>query len=277
MKFYADLHLHTDCSDGVLTPEELVERASMIKGVSAISITDHDTFDGIDRAISFPRRSVEIVPGIELSTDVDGKELHILGFYVDYKTSPLVAKISEFKNARIERAKKIVSNLNGMNVNINYEDVLKIAGYGAIGRPHIARAIVNAGVVENSWEAFDRYLGDDSPAYEPKLKISPVEAVRLIKSSGGIAIWAHPKTLSVTDLINELVNAGLDGLESYHPKHTEEDSSFLLNVVKQYGLISTGGSDFHDDERGKDIGDCGISCELFQEFKKRANKLDVRI
>jgi len=265
MTIVADLHLHTSCSDGVLSPKEVVDIA-IKKKLKAISITDHDAFDGIEVATEYADGALEIIPGVELSTEYDGGELHILGYFMNVNDKTLLSEMDRFKHAREERARKIVQKLAAVGVNVDFDDISRIAGDAAIGRPHVARALVEAGHADNTWDVFDRYLGDNGVAYVPKFKISPEKGIELIRAAGGIAVWAHPKVSICETIIDQLVVAGLDGVEAFHPKHSNEDTCYLLEVAKRHSLIVTGGSDFHDHESGRDIGDFGISESHYKTF-----------
>ena len=268
MNIVADLHLHTLYSDGVYNPEDIVQMA-IDNGLKTISITDHDTFKAIDIAKEFAAGRLEIIPGVELSTEVGDKELHILGYFIDQKNGPLVKATDDFCHARENRGRLIVEKLNRLGINISFDDVLKEAKSAAIGRPHIARAIVVAGLAENTWDVFDRYLGDSSPAFVPKYKISPEEAIALIRDAGGIPVWAHPRTSAVEDYIGPLVEAGLIGLEVIHPSNAEEHILYLNSMAIKYDLVVTGGSDFHDKDSGKRVGDFGIDQEALNILKSR--------
>jgi len=245
MEEYVDLHVHTTASDGTKTPREIVEMAAEV-GLKAVAITDHDAVDGIDQAIhTGAELGCEIIPGVELSATVDGVDMHLLGFYVDWTHRSLLEQLRYFRKVREERAAKIVQKLNQLGLHIRLEKVKEVAGDGAVGRPHIAEVMVQEHVVGSFNEAFSRYLGNKSPAYVPKFKISPKAGIEMIRSSGGIAVFAHPGTVRRDELIPSFIADGLQGLEVIHPDHSGATTQHYLELAKKYGLVTTGGSDFH--------------------------------
>ena len=246
-----ELHSHTTCSDGTLTPSELVQ-AAVRAGVRALAITDHDTLSGWDEAISEAQRfasastkpyNLEIVPGVELSTVHCDRSLHILGFYPD--AEKLRAPLSERLEGRKRRADQMVANLAALGYPVSLPEL----GEGiAPSRPHLARALVAAGHVKSSEEAFNRLLGDDQPAYVHYDKFSIAEGVGLLRNCGAVPVWAHPYLFrggEIEDVVKELVDAGLMGIEVYHPCHTSKERKHLEALCVQYGLLMTGGSDYH--------------------------------
>ncbi|MGE5655558.1 MAG: PHP domain-containing protein [Actinomycetota bacterium] len=272
-----ELHCHTTYSDGTLTPAELVAAAAKA-GVKALAITDHDTVAGIDEAVAAAVSSaVEIVPGLELSTVHNNRSLHILGFYPDVEklSGPLRARTE----GRFRRAQRMVENL----ARLGYPIELAVLGEGkAPGRPHIAAALLKAGYVQSSQEAFERWLGEDKPAYVHYEKFSIVEGVELLRSSGAVPVWAHPYLFrggTVEEVLKELVNAGLMGVEVYHPSHSPSQVFKLKNLCREYGLLITGGSDYHGpqaDFKGTDISQLNmlhLPGELLAPLKKTAQTL----
>lgn len=242
---YIDLHVHTTASDGLFTPEEVV-RWAYKKKLSAIAITDHDSVDGIQAAVDEGMKySVRIIPGIEINTDYKGLEVHILGYYIDYKATWLNNLLKEIRSARFDRAKKMIEKLNGLGIFISLDEVLEIAGPASIGRPHIARVLEKNNYVQSSKEAFERYIGINQPAYVERYKITPFEAIKVILRSKGVPVLAHPGLIKYYDIIKELVESGLQGIEVFHIKHDEEVVQLLTKIAKQYNLIITGGSDCH--------------------------------
>lgn len=238
-----ELHCHTTYSDGTLTPTQLVE-AAVRAGVKALAITDHDTVSGWDEATAAARPyDLEIIPGIELSTVHRGKSLHILGFYPD--AASLIPPLRERVAGRQRRAEKIVAKL----ADLGYPITLPNLGKGvAPGRPHIAKALVDAGHFPSVREAFDRVLGDSQPAYVQYEKFSIVEGIALLRDCGAIPVWAHPYLFrggAVEDVLEELVTAGLMGIEVYHPSQSSYQRKTLATLCQQYGLLMTGGSDYH--------------------------------
>lgn len=243
-----DLHLHTTCSDGHDTPEELVE-AAVCAGYKTISITDHDTVEGVIKGLEAAKgKPIELIPGIELSS-LEGKDdIHILGYYVDYEDPVFLKQIEFFKEKRKERAEEIVRYLNRLGLDIQIETIFRIAHGAPIGRPHIAEALLSEELIDSYGEAF-RYIGTDGPAYVPKYKVKPAEAIELIINSGGIPVLAHPGVTDRDELILELKECGLMGIEAIHPFHTPEKQWFYERLAEKYDLLITGGSDWHGQGR----------------------------
>lgn len=245
----ADLHIHSNKSDGLLSVDDIISWG-VRKGLRALSITDHDTVDGIDSAISCARDSgIEVVPGIELSTEYNDVEVHILGYFFDYHSPEILSFLRNLTDSRVERIKKIVGKLNRMGVNISFEDVRSIAGYASsMGRPHVARAIIKSGYCNSIEEAFERYLSYGKPGYVERYKISPFQAVELISKCHGVSSIAHPGLIINIDkpsLIKKLKEWGLSGIEVFHTKHTQEDCRYFLSMAKSLDLVPTGGTDCH--------------------------------
>jgi len=245
MGAYVDLHTHTTYSDGILSPAQLLEKAR-VAGLSAISITDHDSVDGCIEAHSIAAAySVEVIDGCEFSCYEDGKEYHILGYFFDLDNKDIKFALTEFTEARLRRAEKIVKKLQRLNVNININQVLEKAGKAPIARPHIASVLMDLGATNTIKAGFWSYLADGKPAYEPKKAFTIQQSVKLINHAGGVAILAHPgKYLSHDDLY-EIIRLGIDGIEVIHPAHDETTQKFYKEIASQYWLLETGGSDFH--------------------------------
>lgn len=238
-----ELHTHTTYSDGILTPQQLVDRAA-IAGVQALAITDHDTLHGWDEAIAAAKQyKMEIVPGVELSTVHNGRSLHILGYYP--QRASLEAPLQERLAGRKRRARQMVENLSQMGYPLELD---QLDGNLALGRPHIANAMIRAGYVSSSQEAFERFLGEDQPAYVHYEKFSIQEGISLIRDCGGIPVWAHPYLFrggKVEDVLPELLAAGLMGLEVYHPHHGNNKVNRLKQLCQEHNLLMTGGTDYH--------------------------------
>lgn len=242
---YVDLHVHTLASDGTFTPAQLVKEALKRK-LSAIAIVDHDTLDGVDEAISAAKDTdLEIIPGIELTAQHEGLEIHILGYFLDYRNVALLEQLKLLQANRIERVHKIVKNLKELGINLNADAVFKISGKSTVGRMHIARALVGEGKVSSIPEAFRKYIGDKSPAYVLGFYLTVQDAIRIIKDAGGVAVLAHPYLLRNDELIAEFSGYGLDGIEIYYPEHSQSMVNFYLGLAKKLNLLVTGGSDFH--------------------------------
>lgn len=238
-----DLHLHSTASDGAYSPSQLVKMA-LAKGLGAISLTDHDSTEGIDLALQAARGTpLEVIPGVEISAEAGSQEAHILGYYIDHHHKPLLERLRAIRDFRRHRAWKMIERLKDLGMPLSRERVAEIAGEGSIGRPHIARAMMEKGYVSSTSEAFVNYIGRNGPAYVPRYKITPREATQMILESGGLPVLAHP--LEVLGLLPELVAAGLVGLEAYYGQYSPEQGQDLAHWAKEYGLIATGGSDFH--------------------------------
>ncbi len=264
-----DLHIHTTASDGIFTPSQVVEMAKEV-GLTAIGITDHDTMGGVEEALKRGSElGLEIVPGIELNTDYKDREIHVLGYYLDYRDSALQIMLRDLQDTRINRAKKMVDKLNQLGVNISYERVLEIAGEGSVGRPHLAQAIVEQGFAVNWEEVFARYIGKDCPAYVPRTRLTPFSAVELILEMRGIPVLAHPGLNDIDEIIPELIQVGLRGIEVFHYEHTLEDQERYLKIAQTNGLLITGGSDFHGPARSPlELGDLKLSTEYLIKLKE---------
>lgn len=265
---YADLHLHTVFSDGTYTPEELIS-ASAKRKLSAIAVVDHDTVTGIEpvtQAASL--NNIEVISGIELSSEYEGLEIHILGYLIDYKNTKLTERLNILKQNRIERVYKIVEKLNDMGVALDPVKIFNLSGQGTVGRLHIARALVLEGKVSSVFEAFKKYIGDKCPAYVLGFKFSPSEAIKLIKDAGGISVLAHPYTIHNDELIIKFIGEGLMGLEVYYPEHSQSMVNFYKNLALQHNLLITGGSDCHGSAKGDvRIGSMKVSYELVEKMK----------
>lgn len=250
-KDYVDLHLHTNASDGLLSPTQVVEHATRI-GLAAIAITDHDTVDGFKVASKIADSDVlEVIPGVELSCYYKGFDVHILGYLIDYENPEFVKKIESFRRERYERGEAMVAKLNELGINLSMETVKSIAGNSAVGRPHVADALVREEFVQTYDEAFARYLGYHAPAYIPKPVLTPEHGMDLIHLVRGLAVVAHPGTLKHDEFIPELVNFGLDGIEAYHSLHDRGAVLRYKTMAKKYGMVFTGGSDCHGPRKGK--------------------------
>jgi len=243
---FIDMHTHSTASDGIYSPRKLVDYA-IEKGLAGIAITDHDTIDGIEEAIQQARhyKNFIIIPGVELSTEYNNEEVHVLGYMINYKNRYLLKLLNNLQTERNNRALKIIDKLTNLGFEINYEDIERIAGPGTIGRPHIARALIHKGYVKNNEEAFKKYLSKGCPAYVPRQKLTPRDAIDIIRESGGVSVAAHPGLLECMITLDYLVEIGIDGIEVYHPDHTIDKSLKYLELAKKHNLIVTAGSDFH--------------------------------
>lgn len=269
----ADLHIHTTASDGTWTPSYAVEAAASI-GLAAIGITDHDTVAGVEEALDAgARHGVEIVPGIEISaTHDDGTEVHILGYYIDHTNAELAGFQSMLASARQDRARKMVELLNSAGVAVKWERVAELARGGAIGRPHVAKAICEVGAASSMDAAFGMYIKDDGPFCVPRLVISLEEAIGIIHGASGLACCAHVAKLKRDDLVIRLIDAGISAIEVWHPDHTKTGSQFYEKFACDRGLVATGGSDAHgfDTSRTGTIGEVTVPYDVVEQLKALA-------
>jgi predicted metal-dependent phosphoesterase TrpH len=264
-----DLHTHTIFSDGVLTPEALVARARD-RRLAAIAVTDHDSVEGLPRALAAAGPAIEVIPGIELSSAVDGLDLHILGFFVSPDDDRLRARLERFRLDRRERALVIMRRLAEQGAPLDTDLVLQRAAPGVIGRPHVAGALVEAGYAESIDAAFRRYLGARGSAYVPRPAFSPAEAIELIHAADGISVLAHPGPALGDDVIERLAAMGLRGIEVWHPAHAAPTVRRYRALAERLRLVETGGSDFHMEGRGADIGGLGVPAGILGPLKAAA-------
>ncbi len=264
----ADLHIHSNFSDGTDSPEQLVEQAAAA-GLNTIALTDHDTVAGLDRAIAAGERAgIEIIPGIEFTTENPRAEVHILGYFLDRFNDELLSALSKIQQGRTDRIYQIVKKLKELGVAIEADDVFAIAGTGSPGRPHVARALIRKGIVQNFREAFQKYLDFRAPAYVPHYRLSPAEAVKLVKLAGGLPVFAHPVVSNCDEIIPELVAAGLRGLEIYYPGYYADQIDHYLALASKYNLLATGGSDYHgSDAKEMKLGDHLVPDELVDRMR----------
>lgn len=271
-----DLHVHTTASDGKLSPEEVVRQSVKIN-LCGLAITDHDTVDGIAPAVQFISQEgldMELIPGIEFNTEVESAEVHILGYYLDYAQPSLLLKLQELNKSREERAFKMVERLKRLGLPIEFDRVKELAGGKVLGRPHVADAMIEKGYVFTIGEAFSRYLGYNQPAYVPRYKFLPKEAIDLIKNCGGLSVLAHPGLIKDQGLVSKFIAMGINGLEVYYPEHSEQQTSYYEAIADKNGLLVAGGSDFHGGpgDRGK-LGSVRVKRELVQAMRNRLEGL----
>ena len=273
MARYIDLHMHTNLSDGVLSPEELLELVRD-KNLKAFSVTDHDNLEGFLAVKKLLKKDdPELIPGVELSVSDKGGDLHILAYCFNPDDVFFNRTINDFKTNRNQRGRLIVQKLNELGINVTYEDVSKCAGDAAVGRPHVAMAMLERGYVNSYEEAFARYIGNNKPAYVPKMNMTPVDAINLIHKAGGIAVLAHPMIDNAFRYIETLVGQGLDGIEIYHPSNNQGDSDRLKQAAERFRLVVTGGSDYHGQEnRFGMIGSQKVPAELLVKFKEKCQQ-----
>jgi predicted metal-dependent phosphoesterase TrpH len=273
-----DLHLHTTYSDGSLTPSEVLALAQKAH-VSSLAITDHDTVDGIPDALNAGAQyGIEVIPGIEISSRYGEGELHVLGYFLDWKDEGLRAELDRLKETRHVRNPRIIQKLNELGLDITYDEVRNLAGNASVGRPHIARVLMNKGYVTSAKEAFNRYLADGAAAHVPRDLPDPVRAIAMIRAAKGVAVLAHPVWADrgptrIYALCEQLKEGGLQGIEVHYSTHKPEQTQEYLNTARQLGLLVTGGSDFHgltkpDIEVGSGRGTLNVSPALLEPLRK---------
>lgn len=245
-----DLHMHSTASDGSLAPSAVVQ-AAKAAGLAAIALTDHDTLGGLQEAeLAAAPLGIRVVPGVELSAHDGPREVHLLALHVS-KRDLLESQLSVFRDAREVRAQNIVERLRRLGINVDLETVMEEAAGGAVGRPHVARALIRGGHVRDSREAFDRFLGAGRPGFIPKARLEVSEAIALTHAAGAISIWAHPGPDGRREKIEALAKHGLDGVEVRHPGHLAEDVKRLAALCDFFGLVPSGGSDWHGSMEGQ--------------------------
>jgi len=270
----ADLHTHTRCSDGALTTEELISRAQQA-GISILSVTDHDSVDGVARAIAEAKPcGITVLPGIEMSAKFNDREIHILGYCFDYEHQELRKCVDLFRDQRVRRMERMVKKLNSMNIPLKVEDVMKQAGNAVVCRPHIALAMVEQKLAGSYYEVFQKFINDIGPAYEQKPDFPLEKALKLIADAGGLSFLAHPKNSYTSKELVSIIKLGIDGIETVHPCHTEAMQQFYRGITNEYYLLECGGSDFHGGLRGDDrnFGQFGISLEGVDRMQQRIRK-----
>lgn len=277
-----DLHTHSDRSDGSLSPEELIKLAAK-KGLTAIALTDHDTVDGLDRAIECGNSlGIEVIPGVELSCDNNGKDVHIVGLYIDYKRPSFNKFLKEFVDSRDNRNKKMCHLLTEAGMPVDYEEMTQYFGDCVLTRAHYARYLLMKGYTKSLKEAFERYIGDNCPYYVPREKVTPAQGVDLILKAGGIPILAHPLLYkmgkdSLEMLVDKLIASGLMGIETNYCTYTQSDQRDMIKLAEKKGLLKSGGSDFHGEakpglELGTGYGSLYVPDEYLNLIKERIQK-----
>ena len=264
-----DLHAHTIFSDGLLAPAALVRRA-IDRQLATLAITDHDSIDGLADAFAAAGSALELVPGIEVSTSHDGLDLHLLGYFIDPEHAPLRQRLAGFRDERVARARRIVTRLKELGMELDGDAILAQAGPGVVGRPHVAAALLRDGHVESLDDAFRRFLGVRGEAYVPRPAFHPAEAIALIHAAGGVSVLAHPGAALADGIVVALVEAGLRGIEVWHPQHGPAAVRRWRTFARTHGLLETGGSDFHGPDRGFDLGDLPVPTAVIGPLKEAA-------
>jgi len=251
-----DLHVHTNASDGLFAPAEVVRKAREA-GLSALGIADHDTVNGVEEALQAAgEERIEVVPAVEINAYHGAFEYHILGYFLDRRDERLGRALAELREARIVRMRRIVEKLGALGMEVDPEEIFAAAGGGSVGRPHIARVMLQRRYVSSMREAFDRFIGEGKPAYAPRSKLAPGEAIALIREASGVAVLAHPGLWGGDELIPQLAAWGIAGIEVYTPDHTGAQRERYRGFARDLGLIQTGGSDYHGwkDNSGNTLG-----------------------
>lgn len=265
-----DLHVHSTASDGLFTPRQIIDMAVEM-GLLGLAITDHDTVDGLETAVEYiqeKKYKIDFIPGIEMNTEIGSSEVHILGYFIDYRDRFLNERLKDIKKARSERADKMINKLRKMGLIISLAQVEKLAKTDFIGRPHIARALMESAYVFSIKEAFEKYIGRGKPAYVPRYKFLPEEAIDLIKMAGGIPVLAHPGLISDQDIIPGIINMGVEGIEIYYFEHDQIQIQKYTELAQKNKLLITGGSDFHG--IGEDPGRSRLACTgINQAFMRK--------
>lgn len=281
-----DLHCHTTASDGGLSPTELVARAASL-GIEVLAITDHDTTQGLAEAYEAAlRHQITLVPGVEISTICGREEIHLLGFFVDPENPELQSLLSRTRDARKERAFRMLERLSNLGLPLEWQRVLELSGGGSIGRPHVAATMLEAGYVRSFDEAFTLWIGRGCPAYVERYKLTPEEAIELVRQSGGVAVLAHPyiydrnqelkKGLDLKHWLPRLREAGLCGIEAYYANYPRRTSRKLLNLAIRHGLLVTGGSDFHGGPLGTGLGGVAVPWAVWEGLERKHRLMTSR-
>ena len=268
----ADMHTHTYYSDGALAPAELVRKASAY-GLSALVVTDHDTIEGLPEAMEAGEAlGVKVAPGVELSVTVGRREIHLLGYFFDPDHQGLRDYLTAYRDRRWERGMKMVERLQGLGIQLDLSAVIEQAGEGVLGRPHVARALHAGGYVDTYDEAFSRYLADGGPAFVPKAAFPAEQALALLHEAGGIGVIAHPGHWTSTEVLMTLIRQGLDGIETVHPAHDVMLRDYYREIVSEFLLIETGGSDYHGfrEQDEENFGHLSIPYARFEKARRRA-------
>lgn len=266
-----DLHIHTTASDGTLSPEEVVQLSSKL-ALKAVAIADHDSVDGVDAAMRAGRlASIEVVPAVELSAELDGLDVHFLGYFIRHKHAWLAAHLRKLRDARLKRALEMLEKLREVGLEIPLKDVLALAGKGAVGRAHVARAMLLHGYIDDIRQAFERYIGRDACCYVSKYPYSPEDVIQIIKKMAGLTVIAHPGVSRVDGYLDRFQEAGLDGIECYHSDHNPQQVARYLRIARERGLAPAGGSDCHGLRSGRPltIGSLSVPDSVLEGLKRR--------
>lgn len=274
----ADLHVHTTFSDGQLPPATVIDKAAEL-GLVAVGITDHDAIGGISEAsVRGEEIGIVVVPGVEISAGIDHQEIHILGYLMDHGDHELQKRLLEFQSARVDRILGMIERLKSLGIVLDADHIFTLSGEGAVGRPHIAQALLEEGYVGSVEEAFQTLIGDKGPAYVPRRRVSPRDAITIIHEAGGVAGWAHPGLEGHDEWIDEFVTLGLDFLEVVHPEHSAGETRRYRALAEQKDLIPTGGSDCHGFRiDGKlALGRYTVETSVIERLRERSEQVRAR-
>ncbi|MGC8594843.1 MAG: PHP domain-containing protein [Candidatus Kryptoniota bacterium] len=270
----ADLHTHTNFSDGAYSVNEVINKVAAA-GITTLSITDHDTVEGLEEATAICKNySINFVPGIEITTAIGNIQLHILGYFIDFSDGNFQRQLIRLREGRLKRAQRIITKLNKIRIPINLDTIVeKFGEKKPIGRPHIADMLVREGYANNYQEAFDRYLGIGRPAYERNHPFSPESAINMISAAGGLSILAHPSHYISEDVLLYLVKSGLNGIEVVHPSHSQFEENKWRRLASNNSLLISGGSDFHGGLRKDEdnLGKFFVEIDSVNLMKKKLN------
>ncbi|MDR4504981.1 MAG: transcription antitermination factor NusB [Candidatus Scalindua sp.] len=270
----ADLHIHTEFSDGTFTPEQVVEEA-VKQGLRTIAVTDHDNIDALEATREIcDQKGIQFIPAVELSSFYDPVDIHILGYYIDIKSIALREKLAELRHERIERIKKISAKLHKLKIDIDPQEVLDVAGKGVAGRVHVADVLVRKGYCSTMQECFNSYLADYGPAHVPKVSLSLEGAIELVISAGGVPVFSHPGLTKRDDLIPKMIGYGLQGIEAFYPSHHPDVVKRYIRLAQKHDLVITGGSDCHGDRKpATTLGCITIEDCLVEKIAERCNSM----
>lgn len=274
MRKYVDLHVHTYHSDSSLSPREVVDIAHK-KGFAAVAITDHDCVDGIPSAMEHAEKlGIEIIPGVELSAEDGDFEVHVVGYFIDYKSEWFIRKLNEIRQKRVDRIYEMAEKLKKVGIIVDPDKVMELSGRGSVGRLHMAQVIYNEGYTSSIVEVFHKYIGNNSPCYVKKYKLSPQESIDIILKAGGVPVLAHPHVLGKDELIPELIKKGLRGIEVYHSEHPNNITLHYEDVALENNLLMTGGSDCHGTGKGNIfLGRVKVPYKVVEDLKAEAARI----
>jgi len=267
---FADLHIHSSFSDGSLTPEEILKTAKE-QELFCVAITDHDSVEAYLNGGILKNSYLEVIPAVELTTEYNSKEIHILGYFINYQDKDFLKKLEFLKKMRILRIKEMIKKLNALNIDISFEEVTDFKNPSVLTRLHLARALLKKGFVNSILEAFTNFIGENASCYVGGFHFSPSEAIRLIKNIKGIPVLAHPYSIgNLEEILDYLIGSGLEGMEVYYPEHDVTRIRYYEGIAYKYNLLITGGSDFHGEERPKiNIGSVRIPYALVEKLKDK--------